>query len=123
MKFLEGLAHYISISNSPSAIDAQAVFQPDFPAEAWAKMFREINLDQEHQKSLTRLVNMVLGKPLEERRRLTEIVCKPKLKIFIKRGADKELKGYEISRQMIAYTLSCSDENLRNIKQALDQAS
>lgn len=119
MKFLEGLRHYVSISNSPSAIDAQAVFQPDYPTEAWAKMFQEINLDKERRETLSRLANVVLGKPVEKRRELAEILCKPKLRIFIQKGADRELESYEISRQLVIYALSCSEENLKNMVQAL----
>ena len=120
MKLLEGLRHYVSISNSSSAIDFDAVFQPNYPAEAWLKMFQSINLDKERQESLSRLITTILGKPVEERRELADILCKPKLRIFIKNGADQELESYEISRQLVIYSLSCSEENLKNIVLALD---
>lgn len=120
MKLPEGLRHYVSISNNSSAIDFDAVFQPDYPVEAWLKMFQSINLDNGRQKALSRLANMVLGKPIEEREKLAEILCQPKLRIIIKKGADKELESYEISRQLVIYALSCSEENLKNMVQALD---
>lgn len=119
MKLLEELRHYVSISNSSSAIDFDAVFQPNYPVEAWLKMFQSIDLDKGRQKTLSRLANGVLGKSVEKRRELTEILCKPKLRIFIKKGADGELESYEISRQLVIYALSCSEENLKNIVQAL----
>lgn len=120
MKLLEGLRHYVSISNSSSAIHLDAVFQPDYPVEAWAEMFRSIDLDDGRQKSLSRLVNIISGKTDEERQKLVETFCKPKLKIIVKRGADQELKSYEITRQLVIYTLSCSKENLNNMAQALN---
>lgn len=120
MKYLERLRHNVSISNVSSAIDFDAVFQPNYPAEAWLKMFQSIDLDNGRQKALSRLVNMVLGKTVEERRKLVENLCKPKLRIIIKKGADKELESYEISRQLVIYALSSSDENLENMVQALD---
>ncbi|HUC95097.1 MAG TPA: hypothetical protein VMR19_03820 [Candidatus Saccharimonadales bacterium] len=120
MKFLESLRHYINVSNSPSGIDFDAVFQPDYPVEEWSEMFKSINLDDERQRSLIRLVGMVLKKPVESRRDLAEILCKPKLEIYIKKDADKEYESNEIARQLVIYALSCSDDNLKNMKQALE---
>lgn len=120
MKFLESLQHYISVSNSASGIDFDAVFQPDYPIEAWSEMFRSINLDDKRQRSLIRLTAMVLGKSVELRRDLVERLCKPKLKIYIKKDADKEHESDEIARQLVIYALSCSDDNLKNMKQALE---
>jgi len=120
MKLLEGLRHYVSISNFSSAIDFDAVFQPNYPVEAWLKMFQSIDLDKERQKSLSKLITAVLEKPTEKRRELADILCKPKLKFFIKKGADQELESDEMSRQLVIYTLSCSDENLKNMIEALN---
>ena len=120
MKLLEKLRSYISISNSPSAIDFNAVFQPNYSTEAWLKMFQSIDLDKKRRESLSRLVSRILKKTAEEKRELIDILCKPKLKIFVKKEANQELESYEISRQLVIYILSCSEENLKNIAQVLN---
>lgn len=51
---------------------------------------------------------------------MAEILCKPKLKIYIQKNADKEHESDEVARQLVIYALSCSDENLKNMKQALE---
>ena len=116
----ETLGHYISISNSSAGIDFDAVFQPDYPVEAWSEMIKAVNLDDERLSNLIRLTDMVLKKPVESRRNLAERLCKPSLKIYIKKDADKEHESDEIARQVAVYTLSCSDDNLKNMKQALE---
>lgn len=120
MKLLESFRHYVSISNSASAIDFDAVFQPNYPVEGWTEMFRSLNLSTERQQSLIRLAGRVLEKSVESRRELAEILCKTKLKIYIQKDADKEHESDEIARQLVIYALSCTDENLKNMKQALE---
>jgi hypothetical protein len=121
MSLREAIGHYVSVSNSSAGIDFDAVFQPDFPVDAWSEMFKQINLDSSHQKSLTGLITRVLEKPAEERGALVEKLCRPQRRIFIQKGADSELKKYDIARQVVIYILSNSETNLKNMKQALEE--
>lgn len=59
MKIPELISHYVSISNSASAIGFEAVFQPDYPVEGWSEMFKSLNLGDQRQQSLIRLVDRV----------------------------------------------------------------
>lgn len=120
MSLKDTIGHYISISNSPSAIDFDAVFEPNYPPEAWAETFKQANLGKDRENSLRRLVRTVITKTPEERKDLVETLCKPKLRIHVKIGADKEHESEEIARQLVIKILSSSEENLKNMKQALE---
>jgi hypothetical protein len=54
------------------------------------------------------------------RRDMAEKICEPKLRIYIQKDADKELESDENARRFMVYLLSCSNENLKNMREALE---